>query len=208
MKCLRVPAWCSTLHSAKPQQSEESLFAEPVLCALRSENIDQRFALSVSSALAQGYIQVRPAQISVPFRNLVFENELVAEGVPGQVRDNSMVLVPVVARMSKDDVWTEVPGKALELVLDCGELRREIAVAKFMQLDRTLGCGAEEFPSPASGFGRARSGRAPHNPTEFRTRLSPCQLRERSAAANLDVVRVSAETQNPERRFGSLQIQA
>ena len=132
MERFRVPARCSTLHSAKPQQSEESLLGEPVLCSLCSEHIDQRFALSVSAALAQRYVQVRAAQISIPFRNLVFENELVPEGVPGQVGDHSVILVSVVARVSKDDVWTEVPGKALELILDRGELRREVAVTKFM----------------------------------------------------------------------------
>lgn len=132
MERFRVTARGSTLHSAKPQQSEESLLGEPVLCSLRSEHVDQRFALSVSGALAQRHVQVRSAQISIPFRNLVFENELVPESVPGQVGDHSVILVPVVARVSKDDVWTEVTGKALELVLDRGELRREIAVTKFM----------------------------------------------------------------------------
>ena len=132
MERFRVPARCSTLHSAKPQQSEESLLGEPVLCSLRSEHIDQRFALSVSSALGQGNVQVRAAQVSVPLRNLVFENELVAERVPGQIGDHSVILVPVVARVSKDDIWTKLPGKALELILDRGELRREVAVTKFM----------------------------------------------------------------------------
>ena len=132
MERFRVTARGSTLHSAKPQQSEESLLGEPVLCSLRSEHVDPRFALSVSGALAQRHVQVRSAQISIPFRNLVFENELVPESVPGQVGDHSVILVPVVARVSKDDVWTEVTGKALELVLDRGELRREIAVTKFM----------------------------------------------------------------------------
>lgn len=132
MERFRVPAGGSTLHTAKPQQSEESLFAEPILCALRAENIDERFALAPRTGLGQGYIEVRLTEISVPFWNLVLENDLVSEGVPGEVGDHSVILMPVVARVSKDDVRTEVPGKPLELILDRGELRREITVTKFM----------------------------------------------------------------------------
>ena len=86
----------------------------------------------MSGALAQRYVQIRAAEISVPFGNLVFENQLVPESIPCEVGDHSMILVPVVARVSENDVWTEVPGKALELILDRGELGRKVAVSKFM----------------------------------------------------------------------------
>jgi len=203
----RISIDCSTLCSTKPQQSEESLFTEPILPTLCSENIDQRFDLAAGHTPAQRHVQVRLAEVSVPFRNLVFENELLAEGVPGQVGHDSVVLVPVVTRVSEDDVWTEVARETFERVLDGIEMRREISVPKFMEVDRSLRRGAEEFPSSTLCLARAGPSCAPDHPSEFWSRSSSHQSRQRAAAPDLDVVRVRANTKDPERRSGSRQIQ-
>jgi hypothetical protein len=207
MECFSEPIDCSTLQSTKPKQSEESFFTEPILPALCSKNIVQRFALMAGSTAAERHIKVRLAQVSVPFRNLVFENELVAEGIPGQVRHYSVVLVPVVASVSEDDVWMELASNALERILDCIKMGREIAIPKFMEVDRPFRRGAKEFPSPTFCLARAGAGCAPDHPSEFWSRSSSRQLRQRTPAPDLDVIRVRANAKNPERCSGSPQVQ-
>jgi hypothetical protein len=203
--CISIDS--STLHSTKSHESEKGLFTEPVFRALSSEDVNQRLALPPSRACAQGHVQIRLAEVTVPFRNLVFENELLAEGVPGQVGHDSVVLVPVVTHVSEDDVRTEFARETFERVLDGIEMRREVSVTEFMEVDRFFRPGAEEFPSSTLCLARAGSSCAPDHPSEFWSRSSSHQLRQCAAAPDLDVVRVRANTKDPERRSGSRQIQ-
>ena len=118
-----------------------------------------------------------------------------------------MVLVPVVASVSEDDVRTELASKTFERILDCIEMGREIAVPKFVQVDRSLRRGPEDFASPAFCLAGAGSGRTPDHPSEFRSRSSSRQLRQRTATPDLDVIRMRTEAKDPERRRGSRQVQ-
>jgi hypothetical protein len=82
------------------------------------------------------------AQVSVPLRDLVFENELPTESVPCQIGYYSVVLVPVLASVSENDVWWEFASNPFERILDFSEMRREIAVPKLMEVDHSLRRGA------------------------------------------------------------------
>jgi hypothetical protein len=200
VECLGVAIDCSTLYSTKSEQAEESLFAEPVLPPLCSENVEQPFAFAPGRARAQGHVQVRLAEISVPLRNLVLENELVTEGVPRQVGHYSVVLVPVVARVGEDDIRSKLASQTLERILDRIEMGREIAVAEFVQADCLARCWSKELPRSELGLARTGSSGAPDNPSEFRSRSSARQLRQRATAPNLDVVRMRADAKDLERR--------
>ena len=48
------------------------------------------------------------AEVAVIFRDFVFQNQFAAKGVPGEIGNQAMVLVPVVAIMSQDDVRREI----------------------------------------------------------------------------------------------------
>jgi hypothetical protein len=207
VECLGVAIDCSTLYSTEPEQAEESLLAEPIFPPLCSENIEQRFAFAPGRARAQRHVQIWLAEISVPLRNLVFENELVTEGVPRQVGHYPVVLVPVVARVGKDDIRSKLAGETLERILDRVEMGREIAVAEFVQADCLARCWSKELPRSALGLTRTVSSGAPDNPSEFRSRSSARQLRQRATAANLDVVRVCADAKDFERRCRPRQAQ-
>ena len=41
------------------------------------------------------HVNIRLAQVSVPFWDLIFENAVIAERVPGQAADRPMVLVSI-----------------------------------------------------------------------------------------------------------------
>ena len=48
--------------------------------------------------------EVQAHQVVVVFRNLVFPDQVVPEGVPGQVRDQAVVLVPVIAVVGENQI--------------------------------------------------------------------------------------------------------
>jgi hypothetical protein len=60
---------------------------------------------------------------------------VVAERIPSQLADQTVVLVGVVARMGEDDVGVRPPLESLEPVLDLRALRRKEAVREAADLD-------------------------------------------------------------------------
>ena len=56
VECFSIPIDCSTLHSTKSQQPQESLLTEPILPTLCSEDVEQRFALAAGRAPAQRHV--------------------------------------------------------------------------------------------------------------------------------------------------------
>ena len=46
----------------------------------------------------------RLSQVTVVFRNLILQNQMVPKGIPGQFRDKAMVLMGVLAIVSEDKV--------------------------------------------------------------------------------------------------------
>ena len=68
--------------------------------------------------LLQSHVGVRAPEVAVPLRDLVLEDEVVTEGVPGQVAHEAVVLVEIVARMCQDKIGVDPGLQALEDVLD------------------------------------------------------------------------------------------
>src|SRR6185295_4126165 len=91
-------------HAAKARQAAEGFFVEPGFRTLRAEMAMQEFDLAAQDFLAEFDIEVRLAQIAIPFRNFVFEDELIAEGVPGELTEEPMILVRILARMGHNHV--------------------------------------------------------------------------------------------------------
>lgn len=195
----RVTIFSATLDPTEPQQPEESLLTEPVLRALSSENIEERFALPACDASWQRNVHVRLTKVSVPLRNLVFEDEMLAERIPREIRDDAMILVPVGACVGENDVGLELAGQALKRILDCIELCREVTIAEFVQQHGALRCSSEEFARSVLRFARSMPGSAQHHPAELRLRFLSRKLRQRAAAPDLDIIRMRAQAKNPER---------
>ena len=92
------------LRASEPHEPEEEVFGEPVLVPLRREMRPQEGDLTARQLLVDGDESVRRAQIAVVLRHLVFENQVVAKRVPGQLARNPVVLMVVVTGMGKDQV--------------------------------------------------------------------------------------------------------
>src|SRR6266850_7473592 len=88
---LREAGGCGRLHAAQPHQREEGVFAEPVLVALRGEALHDGARLLLRGRRVERDEKVRRAEVGVVLRDLVFEDQVVAEGVPGELRDRAVV---------------------------------------------------------------------------------------------------------------------
>src|SRR5256885_4489025 len=144
------------------------------------------------------------SQVAVPFRDLVFEDQLVSKCVPRQIRNNSMILMAILEGVREDDIRREFSCDAFELIFYDIELRREVAVAKLVQPNCVFSARSQEFVGTKVRLVCARSCRAPHNPQEFRSWTCASQLHNGAATADFDVVRMGAKAKNSKRfRSGS-----
>src|SRR5262245_8896228 len=73
---------------------------------------------------------VRRPQVAVVFRNFVLQDPMAPEGIPRQVRYQTMILVAIVAVVSEDQIWRASRLQFLEVLLDVMADVREEAVPK------------------------------------------------------------------------------
>ena len=74
--------------------------------------------------------QIGLSEVAVVFRDFVFQNQFAPKSIPGQIGNQAMVLVPVIAVVSQDDVRRKTLLERFEILLDFGALVGEKAVAK------------------------------------------------------------------------------
>ena len=75
---------------------------------------------------------VRPSEVTIIFGDLVFEDKMVAEGVPGQLGNEAMILVEVVTIVSEDDIRRLLCLKCLKVLLELRAKIRQKAIAEFL----------------------------------------------------------------------------
>ena len=126
---------------------------------------------------------------------------MVPEGVPGELRDDPVVLVGVLAAGTEHDVGGGPAFQALELFLDPRGLRREEAVPEALRGHPQRARRLSERSCARPRFPRADRVAAEDDPVEG-DRAALEQVLERPAAADLDVVGVRAEAENAERVRG------
>src|ERR1700730_2615006 len=104
IKGFRIFSRSEGLHSAQPNNGLKRIFRKPVFLYLSFENVEDMFNLLTAHRFSQLHKEVGLSQVTIIFWNFVFQNEFASKGIPGQIGDQTMVLVPVVAIMSQDDV--------------------------------------------------------------------------------------------------------
>ena len=121
---------------------------------------------------------------------------MVAERVPRQLADESMILVEIGALVGEDEIRGDASLQRLEQVLDSRAVIRKETVA---ELDVDDHCRGGEVRGGTSALARASSPRtslASARPSRPRASGRARQPEDRPAAADLDVVAVSAEREN------------
>ena len=93
VESLGEPRWRGGLDAAQPQQAVEEVFGKPLLVSLRCEIAHQASHLSPGDRLRQGNKKIRRTQVGVVLGNFIFQNEVLPECVPGEVADQTVVLM-------------------------------------------------------------------------------------------------------------------
>src|SRR5262245_18998872 len=111
MKRFRVAARRTALQPPKTKHRQECLTREPVSPFLRAIDLQECVHFRTSLLCVHRDIDVRLSETAIPFRNLVLEHYLIPESIPDDLVDDAMILMPVVALVTQDQIW---PGSALE----------------------------------------------------------------------------------------------
>src|SRR2546428_10915395 len=104
------------LHTSNPGHRPEQVGREPWLGRLRREVFHEQSDLAIESGGGKRGEEIGRSEVAVIFRDLVLEDQLVTPGVPGELRYEAVVLVPIVAIVSEDEVRGELLFQRLELV--------------------------------------------------------------------------------------------
>ena len=117
----------------------------------------------LASAIVEMDEDVGGAQVAVVLGNLVLEDEMVAKRVPGELRCESVILVPIVAVVREDQVGGDDGFQVLEELLDVSSAVRKEAVSEVPDDDLLpLGSRGERprrLRAPRPPARRGRSGR-------------------------------------------------
>src|SRR6266545_156742 len=197
IEAFRIPGRRVRLQPTQPHHRPKCVCAEPRAVELAREVREQQLDLPRGGGLVQGDEQHGSAEVALVLGDLVLEDQVVAEGVPGQLRDQAVVLVRVVAARGQDQVRREAALELLEGLLDRGALPGEEAVPEGPHLDLAVVAAAEERLRAVHRLLGALALAAQHQPADLQRRELRDQPEEGAAAADLDVVGMRAEHQQP-----------
>src|SRR5690606_30221720 len=139
-------------------------------------------------------------EVPVPFGYFVFEDQVVAKQIPGQLTDFAMVLMGIVAPMGEDHVRIDLGSQTLEPGLYLTALVGEEAVLEPAELDPAARRAGKERVGRGCGFLGARADRTQHAPVHLEPESRCDPLEDGAAGADLDVVGMRTETQHRQPR--------
>ena len=143
VETLGEPARGSSLDASKAHQTEERFLVEPESIGLRGEPIEHGPDLAPSEIVLQPNEHVGPAEISVVLGDLVLEDQVVTEGVPGQVGDRAVVLMSIVSVMREYEIRLYPSTQCIEELLELGGVW-EVALAERCQFYLVVRSAREE----------------------------------------------------------------
>src|SRR5581483_996837 len=200
VKSFGVSARRIRLHAAKPHQRHKGLFPEPAAAVLRLKRFQNRAHLLAAHGIGQRYEEVRSAHVAVIFRDLVFENHVVAKGAPGDLGEQPVILVSVLPVVSEDQVRIGLPFELFEQVLHLVAHERQEAVGKGAENLFAERAGGRKQLGTADRFGAPLILSTENHPMNSRTGMPLSQREQRTSAADFDVVGMGPQAQNLERR--------
>ncbi len=168
-----------------------------MLVALCSEGVKQILDFPLTDGRSDGHEEIRRAEVAIVFWDLVFENEMISEGVPSEVGKHPMVLVTVVPVMGEYQVRSEIRFQLLEEFLDLGTDEWKEGVAEVAHDDPFVSSPSKKRGSTSIGFLLALRARAEHHPSNVKAGILGKQRKNRATATDLDVIAVRTEAQQP-----------
>src|SRR5579871_5023019 len=113
-----------------------------------------------------GDVYVGLTKPTVPFRNFVLENGVIAEGTPDVLIDCPMILVAVVALVAEDQIGPRQSLERLEELLDLSVVRGEATVRKVTEVELAPGCWTHQRPQRRCRLRAALGTAAQHDPVD------------------------------------------
>jgi hypothetical protein len=194
MKGLRMTGCRIAFDTTQPQESEKQIPVKPLARPLRRKTLHQHIDLAVSRHAGEWDIDIRMRKITLKLRDLILEYGVIAEGIPSQLGNHTMVLVTVVQKVSKNQIGPQTRLERLEALLEIRPAVGKEAPAKLSEVDFAL--RPQHAGRCSVGFCVAFSLAGeymPHEPQLWITRL---KFHESAAAANLDVIAMGSEAQD------------
>src|SRR5256885_2389026 len=156
--------------------------------------------LSARNVAQQGDVEIRLPQVAIRLGDLVLRNQVIAERLPGDVRDDPVILVAVVAAMGENHVRRERSLDRFEHLLDLAQGGGEVPVAELVDVYPAGSSPGQELAGALPGLALAgSSGTAKDDPMTVHVAPGGEQGEDRAATADLDVVGVRAKTKDTER---------
>ena len=99
-----------------------------------------RLTLRLHSNSSNATYRFRTPQVAVPFENLILENLLVPPGVPGQLREQAVILVAIIVTVGEDQVRHEIPLESFKGSLPARPAREGMHPLNPCTLNLNLAC--------------------------------------------------------------------
>src|SRR5229473_2282098 len=130
VESLGISARSRRLDAADPHQAPHRFRREPAFPALRLERRQDMIHLRATRRFIQRHVAVGRGEIAVVLRDFVFEDQVVPKRVPGEVRNHSVILMPVPPIVGEHEIRGDLRLQVLEVLLDLAPQGREESSAE------------------------------------------------------------------------------
>jgi hypothetical protein len=195
IESFRVPG--CRFYASDAQDGLEAVAREPMFVALTFENAQEVVDFSRTGAIVKGHKQVGLSKIAIVLEDFVFENQVLAKSVPGQIGNDPVILMAVVAIMGEDKVRREAIFQVFEIFFNIGGYIGKKAVAELFHPHLLPPHTTKKDLAAAQRFFPALGIRTEHNPVEFDSGLLCHPAQNGAAATDLDVITMRPQAKDP-----------
>src|SRR5215469_2120744 len=196
IKAFSKSAFGLCFHPPDSKNGAKRIFGKPWLAGLGVERTQNVRDLTLAKRLIETHEEIGCSPIAIVLRNFIFEDQVIPEGVPRQLRNQPVILMEIVAMVSEDEIGLKIALDRLHEFLDGPPLVREKTVAKASNYNARPSRCLEKQPRGLAGFSFSLRRGTENDPVELEIGIFPRQAKNRAAATDLNIVAVRAKTQN------------
>jgi len=196
MKCLGKPGGGGDLDTSQSEMSLEEIFVEPLLVPLAGKKAHEHGNLISADGFREGNEKIGCSQIPIILGDLVFEYQMVPEGVPRQLIHYAVVLMKIMSVVSEDKIRGKILLQLLKAFLHIGSGVRKKSITKGLDHYRFLSRLFEKCVGTGFGLIRSLWGRGEDKPVDLNQVGILGQFENRAPATDLYIVAVSSYAQD------------
>ena len=188
IKSFGVSARGIAFHTAQSHQRLKRFGLKPTLSTLRLESIHDVSNFLLAHIGLKRHEDTRLSHVAVIFGDLVFENQMIPKRIPGQFRQEAMILVGIPAVVSKNEVRRNRLFSSSKTAFTSAPTNGMNPSRKFFSCGPRRVLASETERCRFLRFRRANSSGTKHDPVEHAAWILLCQAKNGSTTSNLDVV--------------------